>query len=214
MSDNSLVLSSNSKSNRNLIRNAANGAINIFTAAFDACIGLPVTTSVKSSIDIAGSFRNRSFFKKFTKFLDQSESLPEEVKEEYVKSLSKKDYERIRTFLLQVIDNAEEDAKAEAIGKIYKARLLNIVESENEMLRLCSIINRSFFDDLLHLDVYTQENGESYYITGNLLALGLLEDCGSVYDQQDDTWVWQSIGATKYKLNSLGIKLKNILRDL
>jgi hypothetical protein len=80
------------------------------------------------------------FVHKLGKFLKMSENISDEKKEKFILSLDHNDYKRISRFLTQLLYQAEEDTKAELYGKIYRYRLLDLIDNDM-MLRLSLVVS-------------------------------------------------------------------------
>ena len=81
------------------------------------------------------------------------------------------------------------------------------------MLRLCSVVNKSFLTDLNYLEDFVSETGRDDYISDNLNALGLLQDKGNMYEDERDEVESLGFGSTKHKLNVVGLELLRIKRS-
>lgn len=153
------------------------------------------------------------YIRKIAKFLRESEELPDEEVRAFLSTLDKKDYKRIAEFLTHVLYSADEDAKAIIFGRIYKYRVLGQIDNE-QMLRLLSVVNKSFVTDLNYLPEFLKESDRNDYICDNLNALGLLKDCGNVYEETDvDGFESTGFGSTKHSLNTIGSMLYCILQN-
>lgn len=165
---------------------------------------LPYLGSLFKIGEVAINLMNWKFAQKIGKFLQQIDDLSETQIEQYLSNLSDKDYSRISDYLLHLLYNADEESKVTLMGKIYKARILNIIDNDM-MLRLCSIVQRAYFPDLIELASYTSSRVDKNYVTDNLFSMGLLSvDSGGVENNI------LRIG-TSYTLNSIGELLLSII---
>ena len=142
------------------------------------------------------------------RFLKGSESISDEEKDKYLSNLSKKEKQRISGFLTNLLYITESEEKAEIFGLIYAARVRNEIDNE-EMLRLCSSVNRVFVFDLPLLSSFVAPNNYVDYHTDNLYAAGFLEQLSSAETHEHLQSI--SLGVRKYKLNAIGEKLRSIL---
>ncbi len=172
---------------------------------------IPFVGSLIKIAQVAINAMDWRYVQKLSKFLEASEDIDEETVNKFIDNLSEKDYKRISTYIIHLLYTSEEDGKAEIMGKIYRARLLNKIDNDT-MLRLCSVVNKCFLPDISHLNEYCDENGNNDYITDNLTALGLLQDLGNVYEEKQDGWESTGWGPTKHKLNEVGVQLLEILQ--
>lgn len=95
------------------------------------------------------------------------------------------------------------------MGKIYRSRLLGEIDDQM-MLRLCSIVNKAFLADLDYLEEYVEDNNAYSYIKDNLNSLGLLQDLGGTYQNDDGQWVGLGFGPAIHRLNHVGRELLRI----
>lgn len=146
--------------------------------------------------------------RKIARFLKGSGSISDEEKDKYLSKLSKKDKQRISGFLTNLLYITESEEKAEIFGLIYAARVRNEIDNE-EMLRLCSSVNRVFVFDLPLLSTFVFPHKYVDYHTDNLYAAGFLEQLSSAETQEHLESI--ALGVRKYKLNSMGEKLRVIL---
>ena len=159
---------------------------------------------------VAKSYIDYRFFRKLGRFLKYANEIPEEKVTEFLDKLGLKDKKRISDYLTQLLYTAEDDEKADIMGKIYVRRVNS--EIDNDMLlRLCSIVNRCFVADLSHLADYREVSENNDFVTDNLVALGVLADAGNVYEESGDDWEGTGFGPTKHALNKIGWTLFHIL---
>ena len=123
---------------------------------------LPYIGSLFKLGKVAVNYMDYRFIRKLHFFLEQSESLEPEKKNEFLDSLSESDNKRINGYLTQLLYSSEEDAKASLMGKIYRSRLLGEIDNDM-MLRLCSVVNKVFVDDLQQLVTYLKSTDYQGY---------------------------------------------------
>lgn len=151
--------------------------------------------------------------RKIAKFLKGTESVSDEDKNKYLASLDKKDKQRISGYLTNLLYLSEDEEKAEIIGLIYAARVKDKITNE-EMLRLCSDVNKVFVFDLRFLVDYNEPCEYKDYVTDNLYTGGLLEQMSSAEQTHtDDGYTGMALGVRKYKLNRMGEILFAILAE-
>lgn len=205
-----ILKASNSARDKELIQKLGDDSIDVAISALDSATDVPYIGSLIKIVKSFSSFKDYFFMKKLAKFMCVTDELSHDAIEKFLASLSQKDSTRISTFLLHVLSHAEEDDKAIALGKLYKARVLGQIDNY-ELLKMSSIINRCYFEDLKHLERFIEENGDDGDMAGNFFSLGLLEDCGNVYNTTGDGFESQGWGPTKYRLNDLGVKFHQII---
>lgn len=151
--------------------------------------------------------------RKIAQFLKGSESVSDEEKDRYLESLDKKDKQRISGYLTNLLYLTEDEEKAKIIGFIYAARVRNRITNE-EMLRLCSNLNKLFVFDIKILPEYTEPCEYKGYVTDNLYVGGLLEQMSSAEQTKDVHGdIGMALGLRKYKLNRVGEMLLAILSE-
>ncbi|MCM1079806.1 MAG: E3 UFM1-protein ligase 1 [Bacteroidales bacterium] len=161
---------------------------------------------------VFGSYRNYFFVRKLVGFMKSSNKFKEEDFNSFVSSLSTKDKKRLSDYLTQLLYSADEESKADIMGKIYASRVRREIDNDM-MLRLCSIVNHSYLPDLYCLGKYKDVSDENTFITDNLVALGLLSDAGNVYETLEDGMECTGFGPAKHILNEVGKILYQILDD-
>ena len=92
------------------------------------------------------------FTKKLAKFLIVAEDIDDKIKNQFYSSLSQENYKHISAYLIHLLST--EENKAMIMGSIYKARLMNRVnnneeENTNISIEAQSIINLGLIDNFL-----------------------------------------------------------------
>lgn len=168
--------------------------------------GFPYVGSLIKLGRIGSNYMDLQFVRKIAKFLQQTENIPNDKKEEFVRSLNTEQRRKMYEYLMHFLYVAESEEKAVIMGFIYHDHILGHINDEM-FLRLCSIINKCFVNDLRCLDLYAQPTTDSNYVTDNLYSYGLLTTLVPAYDEQN-----RGINMdTRYTLNSIGKNLHSIL---
>lgn len=154
---------------------------------------------------VGKSFLDLRFVRKIGRFLQQSNDIAQEKKEAFLDKLDKKDRKRMYEYLMHLLYTAEEDKKADVMGKVYRDRIIWNIDNDI-FLRLCSAINKVYIDDVDRLGDYTNPNPKDDYVTNNLYSSGLLQTTESKFE--GSTFV---VGGS-YVLNDLGRHLLRILK--
>lgn len=150
------------------------------------------------------SIQDFLFIKKMGGFLEIVES--SDITDEQIKNFKAEinkipNFEqKINEYLLNLISNAESEEKAKIIGYIYVATVLKDIDSDM-MLRLCSIVNRTYINDLNSLPHYVRENNEGSIAANNFIALGLIDSYVGGFWKDEPS----------YELNEIGLALYSIL---
>ena len=212
VSDNTIFDLQQSHSDTDFVVKNANLELEVGADIFETVCNIPYVGSILKLGKVALSYIDYRFFRKLGRFLKYANEIPESEMRAFLDSISTEDKKSISDYLTQLLYTAEDDAKAELMGKIYKRRALGEIDNDM-MLRLCSIVSRSFISDLGHLSEYLQVSENNTFITDNLVALGLLADSGNVYEESYNGFESTVLGLTKHTLNQVGITLYKIISD-
>jgi len=93
---------------------------NIIETACD----IPYVGSLFKLGKVALSYIDYRFFRKLGRFMAHANRIPEEKIRSFVDGLSSKDKKRNSDYLTQLLYTAEEEDKADLMGKIYKRRYM------------------------------------------------------------------------------------------
>lgn len=156
---------------------------------------------------IGSKFQELHFIRKVARFLEKEKDIPQKEKEKFLNSLTSKHRNRLYEYLTHYLLRAEDDAKADIMGYIYKERVYGHIDDEL-FLRLCSIIDKSFVFDLKALPEYEKEikdyNEYDSIKVNTLMNLGLI-------DNEIDNGGWGN--RTIIELNEIGLELHRILKQ-
>lgn len=193
-----------SKKEQDFIRLGTNLELEVSADILETFCDVPYIGSLIKIGRIAYRFQDLHFIKKVAKFLGKEQDIPEEEKANFLNGLDAKKRKKMYEYLTHYLLRAEDDAKADIMGYIYKERVYGRIDDEM-FLRLCSIVDKVFVNDLKHLSRYVKLNSESDYITNNLYSCGLLDyETGSVHEET------VNLGG-EYILNAVGKRLYDIL---
>lgn len=154
---------------------------------------------------VGKGFLDLRFVRKIGRFLQPSNDIAQERKEAFLDKLDKKDRKRMYEYLMHLLYTAEEDKKADVMGKVYRDRIIGNIDNDI-FLRLCSAINKVYIDDVDRLGDYTNPNPKDDYVTNNLYSSGLLQTTESKFEGS------ALVMGGSYVLNDLGRHLLRILR--
>ena len=152
----------------------------------------------------------KRYYEKLATFLKHALDIPLEERQKFINSWNPTMRSKAAEYIISVLTTAEDTDKAEVLGLLYKARLLNEIGDEM-LLRLTSIVNRIYIRDLRLIDVnpdtVCQDDDN---IISNFTA------CGMIADQ---TGMWHNNelrrngnGSFACHFNSAGETLYNILK--
>lgn len=211
-SDNTIFDLQKSHSDTEFVVKNANVELEVGAEIFETACDIPYIGSIFKLGKVARNFMDYRFFRKLGRFLKSANEIPESEMREFLDSISTEDKKRISEYLTQLLYTAEDEEKADLMGKIFARRALGEINN-SMMLRLCSIVSRSFISDLDYLSDYLQVSDDNTFITDNLVSLGLLSDCGNVYEESTEEMDSSGFGPTKHTLNQVGITLYKIISD-
>lgn len=154
---------------------------------------------------IGKGFLDLKFVWKIGIFLKQSEDISKEKKEAFLIKLDKKDRKRMYEYLMHLLYTAEEDKKANIMGKVYRDRIMGNIDNDI-FLRLCSAINKVYINDVDRLKDYIKPNPKDDYVTSNLYSSGLLQTTESKVEGS------AFVVGGSYVLNDIGKHLLRILK--
>ena len=154
---------------------------------------------------VGKSFLDLRFVRKIGRFLQQSEDITQEKKQAFLDKLDKKDRKRMYEYLMHLLYTAEEDKKADVMGKVYRDRIMGNIDNDI-ILRLCSAINKVYIDDVDRLRDYINPNPKDDYVTNNLYSSGLLQTTESKFEGS------AFVVGGSYVLNDIGRHLLRILK--
>ena len=177
---------------------------NVANACLDGVISLlPVGSIAKSFIQSGISIRDYFFLKKLNTFLFSinTDDISDEEIDGFFKTLENKK-EQVEEYLLGLLISIESEEKALLMGYIYKAAVKGRI-NHIQMLRLCSIINRSFVYDLKTLPEFEEESENEYIEAMNLINLGLIDNYIGGYWKNNPT----------IQLNETALMLLDILKS-
>lgn len=180
---------------------------------FGTCINLEVSADVLDTFAeipyvgsliklgvLANRYQDLRFIRKLARFLEKEKDIPEKEKEKFLNSLNLKRRRKLYEYLIHYLFCAEDDAKADVMGYIYKERVYGRIDDEM-FLRLCSIVDRAFVLDLRALPKYVENNSEDSIEVNSYINLGLIDNyVGGVWKNEPS-----------YVLNTMGQNLHRIL---
>lgn len=152
----------------------------------------------------------KRYYEKLANFLKHALEIPLEERQKFIKSWNPTMRSKAAEYIISVLSTAEDTDKAEVLGLLYKARLLNEIGDEM-LLRLTSIVNRIYIRDLRLIDVnpntVCQEDDN---IISNFTACGMIADQTGMWHnnelRRDDN------GSFACHFNRAGETLYNILK--
>lgn len=196
-----------SKKEQEFVKSGLNIELEVSADIVETFCGIPYVGSLIKLGMLANKFQDRHFIRKLARFLEKEQDIPEEEKVRFLNGLNLKQRRKMYEYLTHYLLRAEDDAKADIMGYIYKERVLGRIDDEM-FLRLCSIVDRALVFDLKFLPGFVEDhkytNDENLLIINQFINLGLI-------DNDIDTGAW-SYGAS-IGLNDIGLYLHRILES-
>lgn len=189
-----------SKKEHEFVKNGLALELDVSADVIETFCDIPYIGSLIKLGRIGSRFQELHFIRKLAKFLEKGENIPEKAKEEFLNSLTLKRRKKLYEYLTHYLLRAEDDAKADIMGYVYKERVYGRIDDEM-FLRLCSIVNRAFVFDLIALPKYVEKNTADSIVANNLINWGLIDNFVGGF------WVDEP----SYELNEIGQTLHRIL---
>ena len=189
-----------SKKEHEFVRNGLALELDVSADIVETFCEIPYIGSLIKLGKVGSKFQELHFVRKVAKFLEKEMDIPEKEKEMFLNSLTPKRRKKLYEYLTHYLLRAEDDAKADIMGYVYKERVSGRIDNEM-FLRLCSIVDKVFVFDLRALPEYVEKNTESSIAANNFINLGLIDNfVGGLW-----------IDKPSYELNETGLALHRIL---
>lgn len=164
------------------------------TTILDSLQAIPmggiVVSVYKSGVGIADYFLCR----KFAHFLNPMSGMEDEI-DDYLKQMRPDTREKLAEYLLSLLSNAESTEKARLMGLVFKSAVHKEIDREM-MLRLVSVIGRSFVSDLKELPKYLEASEDYTIATNEFVNLGLIDNEIGGYWKDAPTMELNVVGKT------------------
>lgn len=186
----------------------SDGLVDGLGVALDTAMEIAqVVPVVGKALQLAQSIRSTAdalFIRKVARFLQELANTSKEDCEHFLTELDAADKrEQFQESLLLLLDKMDQSEKATVVGRLYRAAIQNQI-SLADAQRLSSIVNRTFYNDLIYLTEFEDETiGSDPDIAIGLRSNGLLQVTQEDYGTLDDP----TSGGIYYTLNSYGEKL-------
>lgn len=188
-----------SKADLDFIKKGIDCDLDILSQIIDSSQDIPILGPLLKFGKLGLNYIDFLFIKKLGRFLEQSENISEREKQNFLDKLSSSDTKRISSYLLHLLYTSEEEEKAKIMGMIYKARILNEIDNDM-MLRLCSIVYKSFLPDLKKLPFYKEQSNEDSIEANNFINLGLIDNYVGGSWLNEPSWKLNEIGNQLYEI--------------
>lgn len=189
-----------SKKEHEFVRNGLALELDVSADMAETFCEIPYIGSLIKLGKVGSKFQELHFVRKVAKFLEKEMDIPEKEKEKFLNNLTPKRRKKLYEYLTYYLLRAEDDAKADIMGYVYKERISGLIDDEM-FLRLCSIVDKVFVFDLRTLPEYVEKNTESSIAANNFINLGLIDKfVGGLW-----------VDKPSYELNETGLALHRIL---
>lgn len=173
--------------------------LEVSTDVIETFAEIPYIGSLIKLGRLSNRYQDLHFIRKLAKFLEKGKDISEKEKENFLNSLTPKRRKILYEHLTHYLLRAEDDAKADIMGYIYKERVLGRIDDEM-FLRLCSIVDRAFVFDLRALPEYVEENTEDSVEANNYINLGLIDNFVGGYWKDGPSYMLNEIGQTLHRI--------------
>ena len=148
----------------------------------------------KTGVGIA----NYCLFKKFASFLAPMSKMEGEV-DMFLEKMTPLERDKLGEYILSLLSNAESSEKAQIMGMIFKSAVHREIDNEM-MLRLVSIVGRSYVADLKELPKYLEASECFSVATNEFINLGLINnETGGLWKDRPTTEL-NEVGRTLYQI--------------
>jgi hypothetical protein len=194
-----------------------NSLADLLAGTGDIAIDQAIDSGAIDSIPVFGTFlsvyraqrsvRDHLFLRQIIRFLNNLESADQEKREEFIKKLREEgEIKRFGENILLILSSINNIEKPVIIGKIM-AKVMEKELGYSKGMRLVSMVERTYYEDILYLEHFSPGVQENYDIADALFSSGLLRnvgiDGGNIIDPKS--------GGTLYELNEYGEILANII---
>lgn len=173
---------------------------------------IPIVGYLFKASNLIISIRDRLFLQKILNFLKELNSIDIKTRKQFIKKIESdlKFKNKLTSNLLLLIERQENIDKASILGKVFRAYINEEVDYRM-FIRLSSVIDNSFIEDLLHLISYYKNLEEIEISIGeNLYRSGLVDLNHGIKDLDENNYV-MGYTVKHYLANDLGNTLVRIL---
>lgn len=171
----------------------------------------PLIGSIIGLVNTGINVKDKLFIKKLLTFLTELENIPAEKRKNLIETIENSNRYRIKVGekILYIIDKCFDEEKAEILGKLFNAFLLEKL-SYDEFLRAATCIENVFIPDLL---VFVDERWDEIDVdrdAESLLTAGIIKLAQIDPSLDQDTSEIDN-SELSYKITKIGIKIREIL---
>lgn len=172
----------------------------VATNVAEVLVDFPYIGSVIKIGQVYGKYNELRFVKKLARFLKSDLDIKEEEKHAFLDSLTSEHRKQIHDYIVTYLLRAEDDRKADIMGFLYKECVLENIDLMT-FLRLGSIVDRVFWEDLKQLPLYYQkEVGDFFIEANNFIGLGLIDNYVGGIWKNAPTCTLNEVGEQLYEI--------------
>jgi hypothetical protein len=189
----------------------ADSLISVFTQVSPLDIG----NAFKS---VYQTYREEIFYEKMQSFFQESESISSSEKQAFLDALME-DKQSFFKRLFILLDRLDEREKANIIGRLFKALIKQIIDSDS-FLRLCTAIDQVYMNDLEFLkNRYSSTGNRKYKMMEAIISEKGLANAGLVHEHyvtsnSEENGMRTLPTAPRYLISPIGKMLLEIGYDL
>lgn len=193
-----------------VVRKGLSDELDVAVDIVKTSMGVPYVGSVVKLYQVGSSlFSFYHYYRKLAHFLRHAIEIPINQRRNFIDSWNPEMRLKAAEYITNVLSTAEDTDKAEVLGLLYKARLLDQIDDEM-LLRLTSIVNRIYIRDLRLIDANPDGTYDDDNILSNFTACGMIADRTGVWNEHEMRR--DSNGSLACHFNSAGASLYNILK--
>ena len=168
-------------------------SVELGTTILDSLVAVPLGGIVVATYKVGVGIADFCLFKKFAHFLEPMSGMEGDV-DAYLEKMSSYEREKLEEYMLSLLSKAESSEKAQIMGLIFRSAVKGEIDNEM-MLRLISIVGRSFVADLMELPKYMDESEEFTIAANEFVNLGLINNETGGYWKDRPTLELNDVGS-------------------
>jgi len=173
-------------------------AVELGTTILDSILAVPMGGIFVSIYKLKVGIADYLLCKKFAHFLGPMSEMEDEV-DDYLETMEAEEREKLAEYLFSLLSNAESSDKTQLMGFVFKSTVHGEID-QGMMLRLVSIVGRSFVLDLQELPKYLRPNEDVTIATNEFVNLGLIDNEVGGYWKDAPTLELNEVGKTLYRI--------------
>ncbi|AIM60332.1 hypothetical protein IX49_07265 [Cellulophaga lytica] len=177
---------------------------------------IPFFSVFYKSLKTVQGIRDALFAMKIYKFIKEFNEIKNNEKNNFIVKISSNTKERIKVgqTLIMILEKIDELEKTQMIAKVFAAYLKEEI-NRSEFSQICSIIEKSFIDDLYSFVKMEKYDDISIEVQSSLSSLGLMipiiQDLKSMYGES--VIIENNRNMIVYVTSKIGIKIRKCLKN-